>query len=82
MVREFMHRRWAYEAPDGAIMFDAARAPPDVYVSFWRTFEPIRNDPRTRDFALWAPDRRGEATPWGRGVFTENGMNMQAIYDM
>jgi cysteinyl-tRNA synthetase len=82
MVLDFLDRRWAYEAPSGAIMFDAKRAPPDVYVAFWRSFEPIRVDPGTRDFALWAPNDRGEETPWGKGVFTENGINMHAIYAM
>lgn len=82
MVRAFIERRWAYRSPAGAIVFDTARAPPDVYVSFWRTFEPVRTDPRTRDFALWVPHDEGEPTPWGRGVFTANGIIMHAICDV
>lgn len=76
-----MARSWAYEDPDGRIMFDASRAPADVYVSFWRSFEPIRTDPRTRDFAIWVKHPEGENTPWGKGVFTENGINMQAVVE-
>jgi cysteinyl-tRNA synthetase len=78
MVEDFIARRWAYEAR-GAIIFDASTAPADIYVSFWKSFEPVRSDPRTRDFAIWVPHAEGDPTPWGTGVFTENGLNLAAV---
>ena len=80
MVEKMIEMRWAYES-SGTIMFDADAAPADIYVSFWKSFEPVRTDPRTRDFAIWVPHAEGEHTPWGKGVFTENGLNLAAVLE-
>ena len=81
MVADLLARGWAYRAEGGAVVFDAARAPADLYVAVWRAFEPARTDPGSRDFPLWVPNDAGDPGPWGIGSFTENAERMLALLE-